>query len=220
MSEIQVFTLLATLVGFTATVFNLVAFLREKERSHVRAGILTLSVLLLPLLIYFAPRLLPGPVQRLVGSLPPAVAGPLQGWARGSMGEGKPAPVQTPPPAPPMQGSFVLELQRNLLGGVDGLLARFQFSNLSQSRLRITAYHLQLLDGDGKVLHAYYRVLPESIAVPGQCTEQKEIELDAEIRDAWMAWQELEGKAKGPVQVTWQAQDGQGQYFELTASNG
>jgi hypothetical protein len=70
MTEIQVITLLATMLGMTATVLNLVAFVREKDRSHTKAGLSALALLVLVLAVGFLPRYAPDTARSFVSALP------------------------------------------------------------------------------------------------------------------------------------------------------
>jgi hypothetical protein len=210
MSEFQVVTGVATIIGLVATVLNLTLFFREKEKAHVRAGLVVLLLLTLGLGVLFLPRYAPG----LVAHLPQPLA---QGLTALSPAE-SPTPKPETPAAPPLQGSFSLELHRNLLGGVDSLNAKFQFANLGNQNLRVTAYQLKLLNEHKQVVHSYYRVLTQPVELSGLAAAEKELELDAEIRDHWLSWQDQE--QHGPVEMTWEAHDPQGQVFRVSSSNG
>lgn len=216
MSEFQVITAVATFIGFVATVLNLVAFFREKDKGHVRAGLFVLAALMALLGIVMLPRLAPGVAQSAIAYLPQPAANALQGWANPN-----PAPAAVTPtaePAPPLQGSFAIELHRNLLGGIDALMAKFQFSNISRDSLRVTAYQVKLREPGGAVAHSYYRVLSQPVVVDGQGSAEQEVELDQEIRDRWLAWQEQQ--PHGPVEITWEAHTPSGQRFRISSSNG
>lgn len=215
MSEFQVVTVVATFIGLVATVLNLVAFFREKEKAHIRAGLVVVAALMIALGIVLLPRYAPGVAQSAVAHLPSPAAAALQGWANPH-----PQPSAKPEPVtPPLQGSFALELHRNLLGGIDALMAKFQFSNVSKTNLRVTAYHLKLHDQAGAVAHSYYRVLSQPVEVASLSNAQQEVELDAEIRDRWLAWQEQE--SHGPVEITWEAHNAEdGHVYRISSSNG
>lgn len=70
MSTFQIVTLVASTLGIIASVMNLVAFVREKDKSHTRAGFGCLSGLLLLLAVVLLPRYAPGPSLGMVQSLP------------------------------------------------------------------------------------------------------------------------------------------------------
>ena len=213
MSEIQVLTVVAGLIGFTATVLNLVVFVREKDRGHLKAGLLVLTLLGLGATALFLPRLLPGGARALADKLPEGPRRLLSPWLTPAA-VASPTPVET---APPVQGSFTLELKRNLLGGVDSLQARFQFANLSSSEARVTAFRVRYLDRSGQITHSFYRVLPTALSVAGQGHLQQEVELDPEIRDVWVAGLDREESERDRVEISWEGQDGQGRRFEISS---
>lgn len=214
MSEIQILTVVAGLIGFSATVLNLVAFVREKDRGHLKVGLAVLGLMGLAATLLFLPRILPNGAQALAGRLPEGPRHLLAPWLT-------PAPPEkaiTPSPeaAPPLQASFTLELKRNLLGGVDCLLAHFQFANLAQESARVTAYRVRYLDSSGQATHSFYRVLPSALTVPGQGQLQQEVELDPEIRDVWVAGLDREENQRDRVEITWEGQDAQGKIFQIS----
>jgi len=161
MSEIQVLTVAAGLIGFSATVLNLVAFIREKDRGHLKVGLIVLALLGVAATVLFLPRLLPGGARALAGRLPNGPRHLLAPWL---------TPVASVPSATPtvvpLQASFTLELKRNLLGGVDSLLAHVQFASLAQQEARVTAFRVRFLDPAGRETHTFYRVLPSAVSVP------------------------------------------------------
>jgi hypothetical protein len=217
MSEFQVVTVVATVIGLVATVLNLVAFFREKEKAHIRAGLVVVAALVVALGIVLLPRYAPGVAQGVVSHLPAPAGVALQGWAN-PQAQAQVTPMPEPV-TPPLQGSFAIELHRNLLGGIDALMAKFQFSNVSKTNLRVTAYHLKLHDHAGAVAHSYYRVLSQPVEVSPLANAAQEVELDAEIRDRWLAWQEQE--SHGPVEITWEAHNAEdGRVYRISSSNG
>ena len=226
MSEFQAITLLVTLVGFVATILNLVAFFREKDKSHVRAGLKVLLVVVVMLALLFFPRYAPGPARQLSVRLPASARRVLEPWLQPSttptpvlLAEVTPSPQATQDAAP-LQGSFTLDLRRNLLGGIDSLMAQFQFSNLTSESARVTAYQIRYLDPKGQCTHSFYRVLSQPIEIGAQAHDQKEVEMDAEIRDCWVAGLDREVAERDRVEVTWEGLDARGHRFKLTSSNG
>jgi hypothetical protein len=215
MSELQVVTLLATLIGLIATVLNLVAFVREKDKSHTRAGLGFLLLLVLLLAVVFLPRYAPETAREIVSAMPTSVAGVLQPWLNAP-----PAPIAVPEAAPPFLGSFTIEIQRNLLGGIGALVSNFQFSNSSAQSVRVTAYSVRITGKLGEAARSYDRVLAEPVVVGAGGTATTQVELDAEIRDQWVAREDLDAAERGPIEITWQCQDGDGRHFRLSSQNG
>lgn len=211
MSEIQILTVVAGLIGFSATVLNLVVFVREKDRGHLKVGLLVLGMMALAATLLFLPRMLPGGAQALAARLPEGPRRLFAPWL-------SPTPAASPVAQltnPPLQGSYTLELRRNLLGGVDCLMAHFQFANLARESVRVTAFRVRYLDGTGKSTHNFYRVLPTALSVPGQGQLQQEVELDPEIRDVWVAGLDREESERDRVEIFWEGQDAEGQPFQI-----
>lgn len=210
MSEIQILTVVAGLIGFSATVLNLVAFVREKDRGHLKVGLLVLGLMALAATLLYLPRLLPGGAQALATRLPEGPRRLFSPWLN-------PTPAASPVavvPAP-LQGSFTLELKRNLLGGVDCLMADFRFANLTRESVRVTAFRVRYLDSAGKSAHNFYRVLPTAMVVPGQGQLQQDVELDPDIRDVWVAGLDREPSERARVEISWEVQDTQGRVFQV-----
>jgi hypothetical protein len=217
MSEIQVVTLLATLLGLVATVLNLVAFVREKDRSHTKAGFAALFLLVIVLAVAFLPRYAPDAARTIVTAMPESVAGILQPWASGTSGA---LPAEPAEPAGGMLGSFTIEIQRNMFGGIGALVSNFQFSNPMDQTVRVTAYHVRITRKLGEPARSYDRVLPEAVNVAGHGTARSQVELDAEIRDQWVSREDLEAAERGPIEISWECQDAEGRAFRLSSSNG
>jgi hypothetical protein len=215
MSEIQVVTLLATLLGLVATVLNLVAFVREKDRSHTRAGFAALSLLILVLAVAFMPRYAPSAARALVSAMPEPAGVALQPWLSSS-GVAAPAPTE----AGGVLGSFTIEIQRNMFGGIGALVSNFQFSNPSEHSVRVTAYHVRITPRLGETTRSYDRVLPEPLTVAADGTARTQVELDAEIRDQWVSREDLDAAERGPIVISWECEDALGRAFQLTSSNG
>ncbi len=214
MSEIQILTVVAGLIGFSATVLNLVVFVREKDRGHLKVGLTVLVLMALAATTLYLPRLLPGGAQALAVRLPEGPRRLVKPWLTPTAAT--PAATATPVEAPPLQGSSTLELKRNLLGGVDCLMAHFQFSNLARESVRVTAFRVRYLDAKGRVTHEFYRVLPTAVSVPAQGQLQQEVELDPEIRDVWVAGLDREESERDRVEIRWEGQDAAGQVFQIS----
>ena len=215
MSEIQVVTLLASCLGMIATVMNLVAFVREKDKSHTRAGLLALSLLIFTLALVFLPRYAPETAHRLASNLPSSVAETVQPWLR----QGG-ASTLVSPGGSELAGSFTIKIQRNLFGGIGALVADFQFSNLTEQAVRVTAYRIEIAQRLGEPTRSYHRVLPEPLTVQAEAAEKTQVELDAEIRDHWVARERLEAPERGPVSVVWECEDASGRQFATSSKNG
>lgn len=224
MSDFQVLTVLATLLGIVATVLNLVAFVREKDRSHTRAGFHLLLILGVALGLFCLPRYAPGTARSLVAALPASAAPVLQPWlATAPSSTPAAAAVEMAPPVeskPPLLGSFTIEIQRNMLGGIGALVSNFQFSNPSTQSVQVTAYHVRITRKSGETAHSYDRVLSEPVLVDAGATAKTQVELDAEIRDQWVAREDQEAAERGPIEITWECQSAGGQPFVLKSSNG
>lgn len=215
MTEIQVVTLVATLLGMTATVLNLVAFVREKDRSHTKAGFSALLLLVSVLAIGFLPRYAPDTARALVGAMPEQVGGVMQPWLSSAS-----SAAATTATSDAILGSFTIEIQRNLFGGIGALVSNFQFSNPGQHAVRVTAYHVRLTRKLGEPARSYDRVLSTALTVPANETAGIQVELDAEIRDQWVSREQLEPAERGPIEISWDCHDAAGKTFRVASSNG
>lgn len=204
MTEFQVLATVGSLIGLMATVLNLVTFFREKERGHVKAGLVTLGVLMLLGSLAFVPRFFPGVRQSLAPYLPATQA------------------LSAPAQAAPVQGSFAMDLRRNLLGGVDGLFSDFRFVNPGDTPARVISYEVRMLNPDGSLAHTYTRVLAEPIEVAGHAHVSQQVEMDQEIRDSWQRWTESDAGKAGALEVSWSGslQGESSQLFTFTSRNG
>lgn len=220
MSEIQVVTLLATLLGLVATVLNLVAFVREKDKSHTRAGFTALFLLLTLLAVAFMPRYAPGAAQALVSVVPEPVAGPLQTWANAPSTTSTTAASPSTPAEGGVRGSFTIEIQRNIFGGIGRVVSNFHFSNPSGQAVRVTAYHIRITPKLGETARNYDRVMEQPVVVGADGVEKTLVELDAEIRDQWVSREDLPPAQRGPIEISWDCEDAAGHHFTLHSSNG
>lgn len=178
MSEIQVVTLLASCLGMIATVMNLVAFVREKDKSHTRAGLLALSVLVFTVGVYFLPRFAPSTAQRLAAVMPESTAGVVQPWLTQG---GQTSQVSLG--GSQVAGSFTIKIDRNLFGGIGALVANFHFSNLTDESIRVTAYRIEIAQKPGESVRSYHRVLDSPVTVEAGAVEKAQVELDASVFD-------------------------------------
>ena len=217
MTEFQVITVLATALGIVATVLNLVAFVREKDRSHTRAGLLVLLGLVALVALVLMPHYAPGTARRLTSRLPLACRPYIESWL--ALPAPSPEPSATDAPCP-LTGSFNVEIRRNFFGGISSLEARFQFVNLSAQAVRVTSFRIRIPDAHGQTPHCYERVLPKPVVVTANGNGQAQVELNGEIRDPWLAWHNLDVAKRGPIEIRWECQDAQGNRFTVLSSNG
>lgn len=202
MKPVEILTLTATCLGLVATVLNLVAFVREKDRSHLKAGASVLLLLFLLGGLVVLPRLAPRTTAALAERLPGPAVRALAPWLH--QGGGIPA-VSAPAAPQGMQGSATIHIRRNFLGGIDALVASFRFVDLSGKGGRVTAWSLDLQEQEGGPAYSFQRVLESPAAVPPGGTAEVEVELDSEIGDRWLARREAE--KPGGMAIRW---DGQG----------
>jgi hypothetical protein len=212
MTSVELITGLATGLGIIATVLNLTAFVREKDRAHTRAGMIVLMILVCLMGLVLLPRFAPRQMARLVARSPQAVRPYLQAWIA------EPAASQ-PAVAVPLEGSFSIDIHRNLFGGIGSLVAGFQFVNVSADPVRVVGYRIRIPQKAGPA-SSFERVLPSPLVVPPSGAEKKEYDLDAEIRDHWVPWHAQEAAQRGPVEVHWDCLDAQGRRFSVSSSNG
>ena len=213
MSEIQILTLVASLLGILGGLANLVTFAREKEKGHKKAVLILLTLLVTALSLLLLPRYAPQFAARCVAALPQNVRPHLSWWV---------APAAAAPlPATTLHASFSLEVDRNLLGGTSALQCLQRFSNTGNTPVRVHGFEIEIspaLDGSGT--RKFSRVLAEPVLVPSAGTLDHKTELDEEIRNAWFDWSHTDPANRGGIRIRWQAQDAQGHLFETAAHNG
>lgn len=231
MNEIQILGLVATVLGIITAVFNLVAFIREKDRAHLRAGIVAVLGLGLIVGVLAFPHLAPGPARRLAAALPSSLKPWLGSWlapdSRGSAASPQEAP-SAPPPASPgapgttasaatpgLQGTCQVEIRRNLLGGIDTVVAVFRFADLSNRGGRVLSYQLKLQATPGGDIESFYAVLEAPIVVAPGGTAKAEIPLNGPARESWLA--RHKEKSRGHGEIKWQGLDGDGRKVELAS---
>jgi hypothetical protein len=210
----QILTLVATVLGIVMAVFNLVAFVREKDRGHLRAGLAALFLLALGLGLVLLPHFYPATARRIVARLPGPAARFLEPWANLS---GPVLPALPAPTPAPLEGSFSIELRRNILGGIDSVVALFHFADLAGEGGRVTSWQIRIQPEEGGPSRSFRRVLPQPVEVPPRGTARAEAELDEEIRDVWLARRDQE--KPGAIEVTWQGVDARGNRFSFSAAD-
>lgn len=215
MSGIAVVSLVASLLGLVATSLNLVAFIREKDRSHTRAGLALLLTIATVVGLLFLPSYAPEAAGRLVAALPANAAPYFQSWLRPVGGVSAVAQEESG-----VRGSFTIEIQRNMFGGIGALVSNFAFSNPSDHEVSVTGYHLRLVCRQGEAARSYDRILEAPVAVDSHGNGKGQVELDAEIRDQWVTREGLEPADRGPIEISWDCQSSDGRHFTLSSSNG
>lgn len=214
MSGIAVVSLVASVLGLVATSLNLAAFVREKDRSHTRAGLAFLFAVATVVGLLLLPSYAPETAGRLVASLPAHASPYLEPWLR------KGGVAMTAPDASGMRGAFTIEIQRNFFGGIGALVSNFAFANPSEQTVKVTGYHVRLVCRQGEAARNYDRVLEQPVAVEAGGNGKSQVELDAEIRDQWVTREGLEPADRGPIEISWDCQSADGRTFTLTSSNG
>ncbi len=215
MKPVEILTLTATSLGLVATVLNLVAFVREKDRSHLKVGGTVILLLAVGGGLLLMPRLAPSTTGALARHLPDRAVRFLDPWLHpGGPPEAPPAAPAPEPARPGMQGSATLEIRRNLLGGIGSIVAVFRFVDLSGEGGRVTAWNLDLREREDGPLYSFSRVLETPLTVPAGGTATVEVELDAEIGDRWLARRQAPNP--GGMDIRWDAQDSRGTPFQFT----
>lgn len=226
MSAIQILGLVATVLGIIVAVFNLVTFVREKDPGHLRAGIITVAVLALAVGVLAFPYLAPGAARRMAAGLPSSLRPWLGAWlapeaSAPTAAVSPPTPSSSPsvaasePAAPSMQGTGQVEIRRNLLGGIDTVVAVFQFADLSNRGGRILSYEIKLQSTPGGAVEAFRAVMETPVTVEPGATAKVEIPLNGAVRELWLA--RHKEKTRGRGEVRWYGLDADGRKIELTA---
>ena len=228
MNDIQLLGLVATVLGIITAVFNLVVFVREKDPGHLRAGIAAVLVLAVVLGIVAFPHIAPGLARRMAASLPASMKSSVGSWL--SPVAASPPPAATPAatassiaspapaerPAPSLQGSAQVEIRRNLLGGIDAVVAVFRFADLSNRGGRILSYDLDLQSTPGSDVEACHAVLEAPVIVAPGATAKVEVPLNGPVRERWLA--RHKEKTRGRGEVRWQGLDADGRKIDLSAT--
>lgn len=207
MKPLEVLTVVATTLGVVATVLNLVAFVREKDRSHLKAGMAVLLVLGLAVLAAFLPRLAPASTRAVASRLPTPAAALLHPWLAQAQ-DPAPEPVAAPAVEETMRGSATVDIRRNFLGGIDAIVGDFRFVDLSGRGGKVTSWRIGIQEKEGEPLRTFERVLEEPVAVPAGGTASVQVELDPEIGDRWLARRDAE--QPGRMEILWQGLDAEG----------
>lgn len=191
-----ILSLIATCLGIFLSVLNLVVFLKEKDRSHVRTALLITSLGALLIGLITLPRFAPGVAEKMAHQLPP------HPWVQAWLGQ------SSEQPAPTLAGSLTPEWQHNLFGGISGLKLICQFSSTTPARTRVLSYRLKVATSQGETPRTFDRVLSEPVVVEAGATAKAEIDVDGEILDAFL--KRLDNEHPGAIEVTWTAADERG----------
>ena len=216
MNEFQILGLVASVLGIVTAVFNLVAFVREKDRGHLRASIVALVVLGMIVGVFAFPHVAPTQARRLASVLP----APVGAWMAPWLAPETPGPLPSPrvaslptSSAPTLQGTCQVEIRRNLLGGIDSVVAVFRFADLSNRGGRILSYRMKLQATPGAAIERFTSVLDAPVVVAPGGTAKVEIPLNGPIRESWLT--RHKEKSRGQGEMTWQGLDGEGRKVEL-----
>lgn len=211
MSEIHILGLMATLLGIVTAVLNLVAFVREKDRGHLRAGLIVLALLGVIAGLAVFPHMAPAAAAGLARRLPPRVAAFMAPWLA-------PQEAPAPPSAPAaavVKGSFTIDIRRNLLGGINDVTADFQFADLSGHGARILAWRMLVQTSPQAAPQTFEGILDAPAVVPAGGTTRVALKLPTAPREAWLA--RSKEKTRGRLQVRWQGLDADGRAIEVSA---
>lgn len=220
MNEFQILGLVATILGIITAVFNLVAFVREKDRGHLRAGIMAVVVIAMIVGVFAFPHLAPAQARRLATILPAPVGSWLAPWLA-PQGPASPSFPGTPPAsspasaAPSLQGTCQVEIRRNLLGGIDSVVAVFRFADLSNRGGRILSYRMKLQATPSGAIERFHAVLDTPVVVAPGGTAKAEVPLNGPIRESWLA--RHKEKSRGQGEMHWQGLDGEGRAVEFAS---
>jgi hypothetical protein len=202
-------TLIATTLGIVLTVLNLVAFVREKDRGHLRIALGMLFLIGAVAALVTLPRYAPGPARQL------AVYLPSEQLKLRWLNQGHETVVSGP--STPVQGSFTIETRHNMFGGISGFAVKFGFSEATGTGARVLGYRMRIQEEQGQDSHSFERILPESLALtPGQTT-WLELDLEPEIVDALL--QRMDAENPGSIEVIWNAVDASGRSFSFSSTN-
>lgn len=134
--------------------------------------------------------------------------------------------VSTPPPpssTPALIGtkrgevksSFVIDIRRNVLGGINDIVAQCTFAEVGDSDVELVSYAISIhyLESpedpvEKAMTRSFDRTLKDRIAVKANTTVQKEITLDRETGD--LVLKSRKSKSIGWITINWMGKDGTG----------
>jgi len=134
-----------------------------------------------------------------------------------------PPPPQTQPSSPVSSGeakgelksSFVIDIRRNVLGGINDIVARCTFAEVGNSDVELVSYTITVhyLDSpedpaEKALTRSFERTLKDRIAVKADTTVQKDIVLDRETGDVVL--KSRKSKSVGWITIHWTGRDGSG----------
>jgi len=195
-------TIIVGLLAALWTLIQIIAFVREKDPSHLKIALVLLLVLIGGV---FALRHL----------------GPKHISLFSRAGSPKPVPASTPLPTPVPQKrgevktSFVIDIRRNLLGGLNDIGAICTFAETGGVEVEAVAYTITIryLDSpsdspEAALTRTFERTLPERITIPADQTVEKRIVFDREIGDLVQKY-DKSGNT-GAITINWMMKDEKG----------
>lgn len=203
-----ILSVIATCLGIFLSVLNLVVFLKEKDRTHLRTALLIVTLGALLIGVVTMPSYAPGLAGQVARRLPPHPL--VQRWL-GQVPATAPAPLL-------VEGSFTPEWQHNLFGGISGLKLVFQFVSSTDLPVRVVSYRLTVEPSEGEGAQSFDRVLTEPVVVSSQGTARSEVVVDGEILDVFL--KRMDAEHPGRVSVSWHALDAQGASLGFSANAG
>ncbi|MGV8119138.1 MAG: hypothetical protein AB2L14_05165 [Candidatus Xenobiia bacterium LiM19] len=168
-----------------------------------------------------APSALPPSIQQpsdQPSSAQPSSA-PSQGVPAGSE-------ISSSPPLPPaptsagtgrgdVKSSFLIDIRRNMLGGINDIIAKCTFAEVGNSDVEMISYavsvhYLESPDDpvEKAVTRSFDRTLKDRIAVKANTTVQKELTLDREIGD--LVIKSRKSRSIGWITIAWIGKDSAG----------
>lgn len=173
------------------------------------------------------------PPSALPPSIPPpddqtssAQASSAQASSAPSQGIPGGSEVSSPPPLPSspaaagaargdVKSSFLIDIRRNMLGGINDIVAKCTFAEVGNSDVEMVSYavsvhYLEAPDDpvEKAVTRSFDRTLKDRIAVKANTTVQKELTLDREIGD--LVIKSRKSRSIGWITITWIGKDSAG----------
>ncbi|MHC9539531.1 MAG: hypothetical protein AB9903_08425 [Vulcanimicrobiota bacterium] len=131
--------------------------------------------------------------------------------------------VSSPPPLPStpaaargeVKSSFLIDIRRNMLGGINDIVAKCTFAEVGNSDVEMVSYavsvhYLESPDDpvEKAVTRSFDRTLKDRIAIKANTTVQKELTLDREIGD--LVIKSRKSRSIGWITITWIGKDSAG----------
>lgn len=201
MTTNEMITIVVALLAGLWTLVQIVAFVREKDPRNLKIALFLMIVLLAALFAFRALR------PRLSG---------LSGKPAATTPATRPASATPTPAALPtaqVKSSFVVDIRRNLLGGIKDIGARCTFAELGGVEVEAVSYLAEVRyqdppsQGEMKTFQVE-RTLKDRIRVPAGKSIETEISFDKEIGD--LILKSREPGREGRVSLTWTLKDANG----------